>query len=87
MVYGQVPAISGGNTGTIDPSQFGRTGSAYTDPDFLTLYFAQINSQSLDTLFGEEGVNNSVFGDSNVFGTMPSSTSSLFGGSDQATLP
>jgi len=85
--YGRVPPIYGGNTGTVDVSQYGRTGSATTNPDFFRLYTEQLFTQNFDVLFGDEGVNNSVFGDTGIFGTMPSDTSSLFGGADQTTLP
>jgi hypothetical protein len=80
------PMVSG-RTGTLNPSQFNRTGSAYTNPDFLKLYMAQLENQSYDTLFGEEGLNNSIFGSSSMFSPSTSSTSSLFGGLDQTSLP
>jgi len=85
--YGQVSPVAGSRTGTVDPSQFSQTGSPYTNPDFLRLYIAQIEAQSFDTLFGEEGMNNSIFGDSNMFGSLPSTTSPLFGGMGEAMLP
>jgi hypothetical protein len=87
MPYGYVPPVSNPGTGTIDPSQFTRTGSPYTNPEFLQLYLAQLEQQSFDILFDEEGVNNSVFGSSSVFGASPSSISPAFGGMGEATLP
>jgi len=91
MVYSpsSLPPLSNINRGTIDPTQFGRTGSAYTNPDFLKLYMAQLDKQAFDTLYGDEGLNNSIFGDTNsVFNTVPSSTDPLFGGSGgSASLP
>ena len=88
MVYSQIPPLSNTNRGTIDPTQFSRTGSPYTNPDFFKLYMAQLDQKSFDTLFAEEGMNNSIFGDSNsMFGTVPSSTNTLFGGTGGATLP
>ncbi len=85
--YGGVPPIYGGNTGTIDLSKFGRTGGTSTNPDFFRLYTEQLYVQNLDILFGEEGVNNSVFGDTGTFGTAASSTSNLFGEFGGVTLP
>lgn len=84
-----IPPLTNTNHGTLDPSLFTRTGSAYTDPSFLKLYMAQLDQQSFDTLFGDEGLNNSIFGSdsSNVFATSPSSTSDLFGGTGSANLP
>ncbi len=83
-----VPAITNSNYGTIDPSQFSRTGSAYSNPDFLKLYLAQLDQQTFSTLFDENGAENSIFGDSsNIFGSTPSSTSSIFGGTGNTALP
>jgi|GEM_PF-1577039 len=87
MAYYSAQPLTNTRYGTIDPSQYGRTGSPYTDPDFLKLYIAQLDQQSFDILFGEEGMNNSIFGDSSVFGAAPSSTSSLFGGAGSAMMP
>jgi hypothetical protein len=89
MLYGPIPPLTDANRGTLDPSQFSRTGSAYTNPEFLQLYMAQLDKQAFDTLFGEEGMNNSIFGDSNssIFGTTPTSTDPLFGGTGASTLP
>ena len=89
MVYEPIPPLTDTKYGTIDPTQFNRTGSAYTNPNFLQLYMAQLDKQAFDTLFGEEGMNNSIFGDSNsnIFGTTPSSTDPLFGGTGGSTLP
>lgn len=88
MPSGFIPPLTNTNRGTIDPSQYGRTGSPYTNPDFLRLYLAQLDQQAYTTLFGDEDqLNNQIFGDSSVFGTAPSSTSNLFGGMGSATLP
>lgn len=88
MVYSPIVPLSNTDRGTIDPTQFSRTGSPYTNPDFFKLYMAQLDQKSFDTLFAEEGMNNSIFGDSNsIFGTVPSSTDTLFGGTGGATLP
>ena len=88
MVYGRVPPISGGNTGTIDISQFDRTGSPYTNPDFLRLLNEQMFVQNFDILFGdEERRDSSIFGGGNVSSIAPSSASPMFGGLTGAQLP
>lgn len=88
MVYGQVPPIRGGNTGTIDTSQFGRTGSPYTNPDFLKLLNEQMFVQNFDILFGdEEQRDSSIFGGGNVSNLAPSSSSPMFGGLTGAQMP
>ncbi|MBU0572890.1 MAG: hypothetical protein KKH83_00200 [Candidatus Margulisbacteria bacterium] len=71
-----------GNIGTIDPSQFSRTGSPYTDSDYFQLYLAQaLNTSSFDILFGnDEDSKNSIFGTSSDY-------SSLFGGAGTFNIP
>ncbi len=87
MPYNFVSPYVSGRTGTLDTSQFTRTGSPYTNPDFLKMYMAQIESQSFNTLFGEEGLNDSIFGSSGTFGGSPSNIDQMFGGMSQATMP
>ena len=88
MIYGSIPPISNGNYGTIDPSQFGRTGSAYTNPDYVNLFYAQTFSNNLDILFGDKETKDSaVFGGSSLFNSMPNASSPLFGGLGGLNVP
>ncbi len=88
MPQAYIPPLRDVNRGTINPTQYGRTGTAYTDPNTFKLYMAQQNQNNVNILFGdEEQFNNSIFGDTSVFGATPSSTSTLFGGVGSATLP
>lgn len=88
MVYGPIPPISGGNYGTIDPTQFGRTGSIHTNPDFASLFFAQTFTNNFDILFGdEERRDSSIFGGASLYNTIPNTASPLFGGLGGLTTP
>ena len=89
MVRPPVSAILGqyGNSGTIDVSQFDRTGSAYTntDPNAFALMLEQAKSTIItNNLFGDEDdAQEAIFGTSSFY---PSSQSSgLFG--NQSYLP
>jgi hypothetical protein len=68
-----------GNTGTIDPTKYSRTGAANTDPGLFQLMLAQsMNNNAFNILFGndEDSNNTSIFGSNNTaFG----SSSSVFG--------
>lgn len=86
MPQAYIPPLTNVNRGTLNPNQFTRTGSPYTNPDFLKLYIAQLDNQAYNTLFGDEDqLNNAIFGEGSVFGTTPASTSDLFGGLGSAT--
>jgi len=89
MAYGQrVPPIYGGDTGTIDISQFERTGSPYTNPDFLRLLNEQMFIQNFDILFGdEERRDSTIFGGASVMNMVPSSASPMFGGLTGVQMP
>ncbi len=80
MIYGRIPALSNTNRGTLNPdiysSATGTSGIPVNNPDFLRLFIAQMSSPNLDSLFGNEENDTSIFGG---FG-IPSSTSDLFGG-------
>jgi hypothetical protein len=73
MVYRPIPSVTFGrygNTGTIDVSQFSRTGSVYSDPDLFAVALQKsMNSNALSILFGDEqSEGNAIFGSSSFSG-------------------
>jgi len=79
-----VNAIFGqyGNSGTVDVSQFSRTGTATTNPDLFAVILAQSQNTSFSNiLFGDsEDAYNSIFGSNSSSSGFDTSDTSLFGG-------